>query len=451
MQKFTTEDAITWVDQNAKQIIGHSRKYLPFAPYDQEDFLQDAYEAALEATKVSTDRQVPFPACFWILFKGKVSAVTPNPGSKRNDGSSSPPRTTCDWSDFSAELFNRADSTDHSDPLLNIDIDQVYPFVRQYLTPAEEQVLEALLGVHEGAMKIKEAARYLGCSPANIRQTLNRACNRISNLVASGELNIEFIEGEIVHLPPSVENNTLVQLEAVLETQDSEVSMAKTNKRRDEPSEEIPDQVQPIRYQGSPNRRTSDSHTSPGTKTLQTPLIDRKIVLSEHLPLPSIGMTSYPAPVFSELGNPGKVLTWKDLMGSHPERMTSWLNDFRPADMMRFVASKQISTARIIAPHIQRQSRQGPKEDVTCMRATRAMLSTVAQMHSQNCRDGPNFIFPGKSGADPPVKRNQPPPVTTQRRGRTIDLTCRNRPVYIFSDIPPDELLVEQNQPHLAA
>ena len=69
MQKFTPEDAITWVDQNAKQIIGHSRKYLPFAPYDQEDFLQDAYEAALEATKVSTDRQVPFLPAFGFFSR----------------------------------------------------------------------------------------------------------------------------------------------------------------------------------------------------------------------------------------------------------------------------------------------------------------------------------------------------------------------------------------------
>ena len=299
-------------------------------------------------------------------------------------------------------------------------------------------------------MKIKEAARYLGCSPANIRQALNRACNRISNLVASGELNIQFVEGKVVHLPPSVENNTLKQLEAVLETQDSEAGKTMTNKHRDEPSEEIPDQAQSIRYQGSSNRKKSDP-SSPDTKTLQAPHVDRKVVSREHLPLSFIGMTSYPAPVFSEHGNPGKVLTWKNLMGAHPERMASWHNDFKPADMTRFVASKQISTARSIASHIQRQSRQSPKEDVTCMRATRAMLSTVAQIHSQNCRNGPSYIFPGQSSADPPVKRNHPPPVTTQRRGRTIDLTCRNEPVYIFSDIPPDGLLVQQNQPHLAA
>jgi len=56
----TNEEAIGWVNENAKTILGHIRKYLPFAPYDQEDYLQDAYEAALAAVQVARDRQVPF-------------------------------------------------------------------------------------------------------------------------------------------------------------------------------------------------------------------------------------------------------------------------------------------------------------------------------------------------------------------------------------------------------
>jgi hypothetical protein len=47
-------------------------------------------------------------------------------------------------------------------------------------------------------MKIRETARHLGCSPANVRQTLNRVCNRLSSLVQSGELKIQLVDGEIV-------------------------------------------------------------------------------------------------------------------------------------------------------------------------------------------------------------------------------------------------------------
>ncbi len=198
MQIFSPEDAILWVDQNAKQIQGHTRKYLPFAPYDQEDFLQDAYEAALEAVNVSADRQIPFPACFWILFKGKVSDVTPNPGSKRNAGSPSPPSTFCDWTDFSRDEFDQATMDDNAESLSSIDIDKVYPLIQHYLTPVEERVLELLLGIHDGPMKIREAARHLDCSPANVRQALNRVCSRLSALVEQGELSLHLVDGEII-------------------------------------------------------------------------------------------------------------------------------------------------------------------------------------------------------------------------------------------------------------
>jgi hypothetical protein len=112
MQCLSSEEAIDWVDQNARQILGHARKYLPFAPYDQEDFRQDAYEAALEAARVSAERDIPFPACFWILFKGKISDVTPFPGSRRNAGSCSSPSTFCEWTDFSTKVFGQATSAD---------------------------------------------------------------------------------------------------------------------------------------------------------------------------------------------------------------------------------------------------------------------------------------------------------------------------------------------------
>ncbi len=198
MQCLSSEEAIDWVDQNARQILGHARKYLPFAPYDQEDFRQDAYEAALEAARVSAERDIPFPACFWILFKGKISDVTPFPGSRRNAGSCSPPSTFCDWTDFSTKVFGQATSADACPSQPIVDIDQIYSFIRPYLTVVENQVLELIFGIHDGPMKIRETARHLGCSPANVRQTLNRVCNRLSLLVQSGELKIQLVDGEIV-------------------------------------------------------------------------------------------------------------------------------------------------------------------------------------------------------------------------------------------------------------
>lgn len=194
MQFLTTEEAVAWVDQNAKIILGHTRKYLPFAPYDQEDFLQDAYEAALEAAKVSAERKIPFPACFWVTFKGKISEVTPYPDSSRHAGSPSPPSTVC----CSMEFFDWGSSPSAS--LFAIDIDRLFLVIRKHLTPVEDKVLGLALGLRDGRKTIREIARDLNCSPANVRQALNRTYSRLSSLVQSGQLQIHPKDVEPRHL-----------------------------------------------------------------------------------------------------------------------------------------------------------------------------------------------------------------------------------------------------------
>lgn len=196
MQILTMEEAVAWVDQNAKIIRGHIRKYDPFAPYDQEDFLQDAYEAALVAAKVSAERQISFPSCFWVTFKGKISEVTPNPDSKRHGGSFSPPSNQC--SSFEFEFFDWGNSP--SRPLFNIDIDRLFLVIRKHLTPAEDKILGLALGIREGRKANREIARDLGCSPANVRQALNRTYSRLSSLVQSGQLQIHPKDVEPRHL-----------------------------------------------------------------------------------------------------------------------------------------------------------------------------------------------------------------------------------------------------------
>ena len=187
----TNEEAIGWVNENTKPILGHIRKYLPFAPYDQEDYLQDAYEAALAAVQVARDRQVPFVACFWIVFRRRITEVTPHPESKHHGGSQSPPTTICD-----SDADNYWDFVDRQDRSgLQIDIDRLYLLVRDHLTEAEKRVLSRALGIYGGRQAIKEIARSLGCSPANVRQLLNRAYLRLSRLVANRQLEIR--QGDI--------------------------------------------------------------------------------------------------------------------------------------------------------------------------------------------------------------------------------------------------------------
>lgn len=181
----TSEEAVRWVDEHAKVIRGHIRKYLPFAPYDQEDYLQDAYEAALAAVQIAKERQVSFIACFWIVFRRRITEVTPNPESRHHGGSQSPPLTTCDSNKDSFWGFADKGGDTHS-----IDIDRLYLSIQGHLTEVERKVLSLALGIHGGRQGIKEIARNLGCSPANVRQSLKRVYNRLARLAANRQLDI---------------------------------------------------------------------------------------------------------------------------------------------------------------------------------------------------------------------------------------------------------------------
>ena len=420
----TAEDAIDWVDQNVKQIAGHSRKYLPYAPYDQEDFLQDAYEAALEAAKVSMERQVFFPACFWNLYKGKISAVTPNPGSKSRAVSSAPSLAYCDSFDFTSKQFAQEDSTCHLEPLFNIDIDQAYPFVRNHLTAKEEQILEPLLGIHGGTMKIKEAARHLECTPANVRQALNRACRRISILVASGELDAGFVETEIMK-----------QFEGMPETEIPVTSRtANPNTRSDVPSRDGSQKERPRRHQGSHSSRKTDSHHSTGTKTPQAIHSN-----NDTLQISSGGVIAVPGS-----GRGLSILatapTWEDFVARQSIARTGSHYDFSREETTVFVASSHSSIERSVVLFPQREGIKGPVDKVISLSDWKISLTPEP---SQNNRNGPVDIFSSNARSVPPAG--------IAKRKRNIEIMGRDGPTDLFTGRPADELLDAQIPLHLAA
>jgi hypothetical protein len=433
----TAEAAIAWVDENVKQIAGHSRKYLPYAPYDQEDFLQDAYEAALEAATVSMERQVFFPACFWTLYKGKISAVTPNPDSKCKAGSSAPPRAFCDSSDFTSKQFVQDDTTHHLEPLFNIDVDQAYPFVRHYLTPKEEQILEALLGIHGGTMKIKEAARHLECSPANVRQALNRVCRRISSLVSSGELDAEFVESEIMK-----------QFEVMLEAEKPEEKRtAKPDSRRDASSGGDSQKERPRCHQDSHNGRKADSRRSMDAKTHQAPH-SNMVVANEVLQVSSLGVISIPGTDmgFSILGT---VPTRDDFMDHHQIKRTGSRYDFCFENTNAFAASNNSSTIRsiVLCPH--RQSRKEPVDNVISLFDRK--VPHAPTLNQNNNRNGPINVYLDRYGGASPVKQDRSPPVRVAKRKRNIERIGRKELKNVFNDIVSVGDLAESIQRSMAA
>jgi len=185
------EEAVAWVGKNAGMIRGRTRKFLPFVPYDREDFMQDAYEAALLAARVAAKTDLPFVPCFWVTLKNRISEVTPYPDSKRHAGSASPPVTLCATADF----FEWEE--DAPERMGLIDLDLLFEKVSDHLTVVERRILSLALGLEGGRMGIKEVARELNCTPANVRQALNRSYRRLARLVEAGDLEIQMKDVEI--------------------------------------------------------------------------------------------------------------------------------------------------------------------------------------------------------------------------------------------------------------
>ncbi len=72
-------EAVRWVERNMRKIRGRAAKFQRYSPYDLEDFTQQAYAAALAAVNVSMDQDLPFEACFWVLFTADSRTMASNP------------------------------------------------------------------------------------------------------------------------------------------------------------------------------------------------------------------------------------------------------------------------------------------------------------------------------------------------------------------------------------
>lgn len=72
-------EVINWVNANLHKISTHSRKYLPYSPYELDEFIQTAYEAALVA---ASNIEYEFERSFWFHFKKACLNMTYNKGLK---------------------------------------------------------------------------------------------------------------------------------------------------------------------------------------------------------------------------------------------------------------------------------------------------------------------------------------------------------------------------------
>jgi DNA-binding CsgD family transcriptional regulator len=177
------QQAMAWVSEHESAINGYIAKYRNFSPYEECDYMQEAFEAAMIAALRSREKNLVFEAVFWKVFRNQISVITPSPDILTH-GSNSIPSHVCS-DDLTTVAENRADRR-QKDP----DIEIIFQSVRHHLTEKEQQVLYWALGIGmEGKLSNYEIKDRLGCVVSNVRDTLSRALDRVKYLVKNGKIN----------------------------------------------------------------------------------------------------------------------------------------------------------------------------------------------------------------------------------------------------------------------
>jgi len=172
-------EAVDWVGKNRKKIRGKIEVIRIYSPYDEEEYTQEAFEAALKAVLCGRIKLSPFEALFWKMFQKQIWIMTPNQGTS---GSNSVPSHLCDV-DIDTVDFPQEEKEDGTD------IEEIYDRISPFLTAREQRVLSLKLGLtYEGALSNYEIASFLGCSEFNVRDSLNTALKRIKELVKAGKI-----------------------------------------------------------------------------------------------------------------------------------------------------------------------------------------------------------------------------------------------------------------------
>ncbi len=175
--------AVEWVRNNEAIIKGNIVKYRNFSPYEECDYMQEAFAAALIATLRVKAKEISFEAAFWIIFRRQISLITPNP-KDRSNGSNSVPSYLC-----SVDLDSLSIKQQPRKKRKTPNIESIYNAVSHFLTEKERQILYLALGLaDEGKLSNYEIAERLGCSDANVRDILGRANRRLKALVTKGTI-----------------------------------------------------------------------------------------------------------------------------------------------------------------------------------------------------------------------------------------------------------------------
>lgn len=178
--------AADWVGRNRRRIRKKIKVFRIYSPFDEGDYMQEAFEAALHAVLRGRVKKIPFEALFWRIFQEQIGIMTPNSGSS---GSKSVPSHLCEV-DIDTVVIPQVEEESGTD------IEEIYNRIHPYLTCREQRVLSLKLGLtYEGALSNYEIARILGCGESNVRDALDKALRRVNGLVMRGKISPDKDEG----------------------------------------------------------------------------------------------------------------------------------------------------------------------------------------------------------------------------------------------------------------
>lgn len=174
------EEAIAWVDRYRRLVNRKIVEFMVNTPYDLEDFLHDAYEAALKAGGVSSRKGISFSAAFWRLFTRNAFRVSPCIHGKRRKNVS---MSVFDGQSYADEAFYGGDIYLASPEEILVTRgnireteEEILCRLRDRLSPVEKKVLGCVCGLDGGRMSLNETASFLGMTEGAVHQ----ACRRIT-------------------------------------------------------------------------------------------------------------------------------------------------------------------------------------------------------------------------------------------------------------------------------
>ena len=187
------DHAAQYVRAWKRSIEGYARKFVPFSPYEKEDFMNEAYLAAFNALARILLRGIPdqFDRYFWTELKRLYCKMATDPSQRDvlgSDGNGAP----CifkEYSDNGAQENCTLDQSVSFDPEeifvaaeneeADVRRDGVIQKALSAMTPKQRQVWEILLGSNGNIPKLQDIGASLGISRQRVQALRDRGLQRV--------------------------------------------------------------------------------------------------------------------------------------------------------------------------------------------------------------------------------------------------------------------------------